>query len=160
MIHSLIKELGLPKEIHFKVKGWTTFTIHFRGEGFNEYYSTTANCKGSSGQCHDIALEGEESGLAKAFWLRYEKWHVEKLKNIPLEELHNMIKDIEILKENYPYSMRDTKLKVDKNFKAKKIGQLANSGLSLEQIIERIQLEEDLSSQLTKNPAISVKMKI
>lgn len=157
---SLGESLGLPKELHFKVKGWTSFTISFGRFPDNEYFSTSANCRSGSGQCQDRALEGSQCGLARAFWLKYDKYHIQQLSNIPLEVLHELKKDIEILKENYAWGYYKESPKWDKKLKSKDIGLLAESGMSLTEIMDRVNLRKKLDVDLTKNVVSGKKMKI
>lgn len=157
---SLRESLGLPKEIFFKVKGWTSFAIHFGRMSENEYFSTTAECRSGSGQCQDRALEGPECGLARAFWLKYDKYHIQQMKSIPLEVLHEMKKDLEILKENYAWGFYRESPKWDKKFKSKDIGILAESGMSLTEIMDRVNLHKTLQGELPKNEVVTKKMKL
>lgn len=159
-VESLRESLGLPREIFFKVKGWTTFCVHFGRSKTNEYFSTTAKCRGSAGQCQDMALEGPECGLARAFWLKYDKFHIKALPSIPLEVLHAMKKDLEILKENYSHGLYESEPKWNSKKKSRDIGHLVNSGLSLTEIIDRLNLHKTLDKELNKNETTSRKMKI
>lgn len=157
---SFRESLGLPKEIHFKVKGWTTFSVHFGRSSTNEYFSTTANCRGGGGQCQDRALEGPECGLARAFWLKYDKYHINQLSSIPLEVIHDMKRDLEILKSNYAFGYYKESPKWDKKHKSRDIGKLVDSGLTLTEIIDRLNLHKTLEGDLAKNENSTKKMKI
>lgn len=66
-VESLRETLGLPKNIHFKVKGWTIFSVHFGDIPTNEYFSTIVENRAGIGQFQAEALEGYECGLARAF---------------------------------------------------------------------------------------------
>lgn len=159
-IETLRETLGLPQEIYFKVKGWTNFCVHFGKMPTNEYFSTQASNRGGCGQCQDRALEGPECGLARAFWLRYDKWHIQALDKIPLEELHNMKKDLEILKQNYSHGRYESEIKWNRKNKSRDIGNLVYSGLTLTEIVERLELPKTLNKELSSNNQTTKKMKI
>lgn len=153
--------LNLPKEIHFKVKGWTNFSVHFGRNRENEYFSTTADMRGGGGQCQDRALVGPECGLARAFYLKYDKYHIQQLSNIPLTVLHEMKKDLDILKANYDYSEVSKSIpKWNKKFKSKDIGHYVDSGLSLTDIIDRLDFHKKLEKELDNQDIKTKKIKI
>lgn len=74
--------------------------------------------------------------------------------------LHAMKKDLEILKENYSHALYKCDTKSDRKFKAKDIGSLVDSGMSLTEIMERLNLHKILDKELDSKVESNKKMKI
>lgn len=125
-------------KVIFKIKGYVNFTVNFYGCGW--YFATSATGRGCAGQCQDLVLEG----LAMAFYKRYDKFHTNSMNSI---ELDNILNDLIILMNNYNYII--TKQNYYNNIEIKKekslnIGSLVDSGLTLVEILDKINLNNKL----------------
>lgn len=161
MSNNFRESQGLPKKITFRIDSKTLLTVYFGLNEANEYFSVASTRNGT--RCfspNDNQLIGVQAGLAKAFWLNYDKFRNVKLINFDEVILNQIKNDLEVMKDNYLYSLNEDIPKFNKKNEARDIGELVESIIPLTEIVYKLDLYDNLSSELLNNISSKNKMKV